>query len=57
MKNKRIEWDDKIKKIIKSTLINEELSYDKIQYFFVNLNPKKKKLDKWTEDEMKRLRL
>ena len=54
---RRNEWDQRIKLIIKSTLINEELTDDKIQYFFVNLNPKKSKLDKGTEEEMKRLKL
>ena len=56
LKQKRNEWDKELKQIIKSTLINEELTDDKIQYFFVNLNPKKK-LDKGTEEEMKRLKL
>ena len=54
---KKKEWDKEIKLIIKSTLINEELTDDKIQYFFVNLNPKKKKLDKGTDEEMTRLKL
>ena len=54
---RRNEWDQQIKLIIKSTLINEELTDDKIQYFFVNLNPKKSKLEKGTEEEMKRLKL
>lgn len=54
---KRNEWDHDLKVLIKSTLINEELTDDKIQYFFVNLNPKKSKLDKGTEEEMKRLKL
>ena len=54
---KKKEWDKEIKLIIKSTLINEELTDDKIQYFFVNLNPKKKELDKGTDEEMRRLKL
>ena len=54
---RRNEWDQQIKLIIKSTLINEQLTDDKIQYFFVNLNPKKSKLEKGTEEEMKRLKL
>ena len=54
---KKKEWDKEIKLIIKSTLINEELTDDKIQYFFVNLNPKKKELDKGTDEEMTRLKL
>jgi len=57
LKNKKREWDNKIKNIIKSTLINEEMAQEDIKYFFVNLNPKKKKLDKGTEDEMKKLKL
>ena len=57
LKNKKREWDNKIKNIIKSTLINEEMTAEDINYFFVNLNPKKKKLDKGTEDEMKKLKL
>jgi hypothetical protein len=54
---KRKEWDETLRILIKSTLINEEIKDDKIQYFFVNLNPKKKKLDKGTEEEMTRLKL
>ena len=54
---KRKEWDEALRILIKSTLINEEIKDDKIQYFFVNLNPKKKKLDKGTEEEMTRLKL
>lgn len=57
LNEKKKEWDKEIKTIIKSTLINEELTDDKIQYFFVNLNPKKKKLDKGTEEEMTKLKL
>ena len=57
LSEKRNEWDKEIKQIIKSTLINEELPEDNIHYFFVNLNPKKTKLDKGTEDELKRLKL
>jgi hypothetical protein len=57
LNRKRNEWDNDLKELIKSTLINEELTDDKIQYFFVNLNPKKSKLDKGTEEEMKRLKL
>ena len=53
----RIEWDREIKKIIKNSLINEQLTEDKIQYFFVNLNPKKKVLDQKTEEEMMRCKL
>lgn len=57
---KKKEWDEKIKKIIRLTLVNEEIPDDKIQYFFVNLSPKKKvleKMDKGTQDEMVRLKL
>jgi GTP-binding protein EngB required for normal cell division len=57
---KKKEWDEEIKKIIKPILINEEISDDKIQYFFVNLSPKKKlleKMDKGTREEMLRLKL
>ena len=54
---KKNEYDEEIKKLIKSTLINEEFSDDIIQYFFVNLNPKKKVLDKETAEEMTRLKL
>ena len=57
LNKKRNEWDHDLKELIKSTLINEELTDDKIQYYFVNLNPKKSKLDKGTEEEMKRLKL
>lgn len=57
LNQKRIEWDREIKKIIKNSLINEQLTEDKIQYFFVNLNPKKKVLDKKTEEEMIRCKL
>ena len=39
---KKKEWDEKIKEIMRSTLVNEEINDDKIQYFFVNLSPKKK---------------
>ena len=53
----RNDYDVEIKKLIKSTLINEEFADDKIQYFFVNLNPKKKVLDKKTQEEMLRLKL
>ena len=42
LKNKKSEWDNKIKNIIKSTLINEEMAQEDIKYFFVNLNPKKR---------------
>ena len=51
------EYDEEIKKLIKSTLTNEEFTDDKIQYFFVNLNPKKKVLDLKTQEEMVRLKL
>ena len=57
---KRKDWDEEIKKIIKSTLTNEEIADDKINYFFVNLNPKKKileKMDKGTQEEILRLKL
>ena len=57
LNQKRIEWDREIKKIIKNSLINEQLTEDKIQYFFVNLNPKKKVLDQKTEEEMIRCKL
>ena len=57
LNQKRIEWDREIKKIIKNSLINEQLTEDKIQYFFVNLNPKKKVLDQKTEEEMMRCKL
>ena len=57
LNQKRIEWDREIKKIIKNSLINEQLTEDKIQYFFVNLNPKKKVLDQNTEEEMIRCKL
>ena len=57
LNQKRIEWDREIKKIIKNSLINERLTEDKIQYFFVNLNPKKKVLDQKTEEEMIRCKL
>lgn len=50
-------WDSKIKEIIKSTLINETLTDEIIQYFFLNLNPKKKKLEEKTGEELQRLRL
>lgn len=57
LNQKRIEWDIEIKKLIKNSLINEQLTEDKIQYFFVNLNPKKKVLDQKTEEEMIRCKL
>ena len=57
LNKKRNEWDHGLKELIKSSLINEEFTDDKIQYFFINLNPKKSKLDKGTEEEMKRLKL
>jgi hypothetical protein len=57
LNQKRIEWDREIRELMKNSLINEQLTEDKIQYFFVNLNPKKKVLDQKTEEEMIRCKL
>ena len=57
LNKKKKQYDNEIKAIIKSTIINEELNESNtIQYFFVNLNPKKT-LDEKTKEEMLRLKL
>jgi GTP-binding protein EngB required for normal cell division len=58
LNKKKKQYDNEIKAIIKSTIINEEWNESNtIQYFFVNLNPKKKTLDEKTKEEMLRLKL